>query len=148
MLLLPRPTHTPVVMCFSWCQKVFWQTGSYCLKQKWRLEYMILTYLYSSRGWVNHLTVSISPHSWSSRSLPAWGRCTSTLQCCPVGWPDRLPAPGRTRGCPQPASAARTGGEKHLRRRGDQHSVSKREPQFDASTIMQKRSRCVCETII
>lgn len=103
---------------------MFWQTQNYWLKQKCTTQNDTWNAT-SYTGWVNHLTISFLPHSWSSRSLRAWGRCASTLRCCPVGWPDRLPAPGRTRECPQSTSAAHTGGEKLLRRRGGQHSVSK-----------------------
>lgn len=78
---------------------------------------------------VANLIIAELPHSWSSQSQQAWGRCTSTLRCFPVGWPDQLPVPGRTRGCPQWASAAHTRGEKLLRREGDKNSVSKWKPQ-------------------
>lgn len=90
-----------------------------------KLHPVLLQKLYTELSrCVNHLATVVLPHSWNSRSRPAWGKCTSTLQCCPVEWPDRLPTPGRTKGCPRPAWAICTGGEKLLGR-GEQHEVSK-----------------------
>lgn len=56
------------------------------------------------------------PHSWSSRCQLAWGRWTSTLRCCPVGWPGLLPVPGRKGECQRATSAPRTARGRHLRK--------------------------------
>lgn len=99
----------------------------------------------SYNGWLNHVANLELPHSLSSQPLQVWGKCTSTLRCCPVGWPDQLPAPGITEECPQPASAARTAGERLLRREevcGIQLANEHLNLIPWAKTI-QRRSRCL-----